>query len=60
MTLKQTIALVATPWCVMAALGVSDTIIFAQDREWLAAHDIFPGGSLGSGNYSEATILTMN
>ncbi len=30
--------------------------VFDESREWVAAHDIFPDGNLGSGDYSKATI----
>ena len=30
--------------------------VFDESREWVAAHDIFPDGNLGSGDYSQATI----
>lgn len=29
---------------------------FDESREWIAAHDIFPDGNLGSGDYGESTI----
>ena len=34
--------------------------VFDESREWVAAHDIFLDGNLGSGNYSEATISTLS
>lgn len=30
--------------------------VFDESREWVAAHDIFPDGNLGSGDYNQATI----
>ncbi len=30
--------------------------VFDESRDWVAAHDIFPDGNLGSGDYSQATI----
>lgn len=33
--------------------------VFDESREWVAAHDIFPDGNLGSGDYSQATIGTL-
>ena len=30
--------------------------VFDESREWVAAHDIFPDGNLGSGDYGKATI----
>ena len=30
-----------------------------ESREWVAAHDIFPDGNLGSGDYGQATISTI-
>jgi len=32
--------------------------VFDESRDWVAAHDIFPDGNLGSGDYSQATIGT--
>ena len=33
--------------------------VFDESREWVAAHDIFPDGNLGSGDYDQATIGTL-
>lgn len=33
--------------------------VFEESREWVAAHDIFPDGNLGSGDYGQATIGTL-
>ncbi len=33
--------------------------VFDESREWVAAHDIFPDGNLGSGDYGQATISTI-
>ena len=33
--------------------------VFDESREWVAAHDIFPDGNLGSGDYGQATIGTL-
>ena len=33
--------------------------VFDESREWVAAHDIFPDGNLGSGDYGQATIGTV-
>lgn len=30
--------------------------VFDESREWVAAHDIFPDGNLGSGDYSQVTL----
>jgi len=30
--------------------------VFDESRKWIAAHDIFPDGDLGSGDYGESTI----
>ncbi|MDX1404125.1 MAG: hypothetical protein R3192_06295 [Woeseiaceae bacterium] len=30
--------------------------VFDESREWVAAHDIFPDGNLGTGDYRQATI----
>ena len=30
--------------------------VFDKSRAWVAAHDIFPDGNLGSGDYAQATI----
>ena len=30
--------------------------VFDESREWVAAHDIFPEGDLGSGDYQQATV----
>ncbi len=30
--------------------------VFDESREWVVAHDIFPDGNLGSGDYNQATI----
>ncbi len=32
--------------------------VFDESREWVAAHDIFPDGNLGSGDYGQATVGT--
>lgn len=34
--------------------------LFDESREWIAAHDLFPDGNLGSVDYREATISTMS
>ena len=33
--------------------------VFDESREWVAAHDIFPDGNLGSGDYGQATVGTV-
>ncbi len=33
--------------------------VFDESREWVAAHDIFPDGNLGSGDYGQATVDTV-
>ncbi len=33
--------------------------VFEESRDWVAAHDIFPDGNLGSGDYSQATVGTL-
>ncbi len=30
--------------------------VFDESREWIAAHDIFPDGNLGSGDYRNSTV----
>ncbi len=32
--------------------------VFDESRAWVAAHDIFPDGNLGSGDYGQATVGT--
>ena len=33
--------------------------VFEESSDWVAAHDIFPDGNLGSGDYSQATVGTL-